>query len=76
MSQRTENKDTFLWIFYKTDFKKITSRVPMVIRIHDLSQILETNALPKTKNYETAKKEVVWIDSQQLNYKYRGKVPL
>ena len=48
----------------------------MVIRIHDLSQILETNALPKTKNYETAKKEVIWIDSQQLNYKYRGKVPL
>jgi len=39
----------FIEKFYGTDFKKITSRAPMGSQVFDLTQILETEKLPGTK---------------------------
>ncbi|MGP1376235.1 MAG: hypothetical protein ACTTKS_01485 [Bulleidia sp.] len=46
--------------FYGTDFKKITPRAPMGTRIFDLSQILETDQLPETKDIAELLKTKTW----------------
>ncbi|WP_253197478.1 hypothetical protein [Clostridium algidicarnis] len=50
----------FVEKFYETDFKKITPRAPMGSRIFDLTQILETEYLPETKDIAELLKTKTW----------------
>ena len=50
----------FVEKFYETDFKKITPRAPMGSRIFDLTQILETEHLPETKDIAELLKTKTW----------------
>lgn len=45
-----EHRYFFVEKFYDTDFKKITPRAPMGTRVFDLTQVLETEHIPKVKN--------------------------
>lgn len=46
--------------FYETDFRKITPRAPMGPRIFDLSQILETDQIPKTEEIADIIRNKTW----------------
>lgn len=46
--------------FYLTDFKKVTPRAPMGARMFDLSQILDTDKIPNTKELAEILKEKTW----------------
>ena len=46
--------------FYETDFKKITPRAPKGSQIFDLTQILETEKLPKTQGIAELLKTKTW----------------
>lgn len=50
----------FVEKFYETDFKKITPRAPMGSRIFDLTQFLNTDDLPKTKEIAEILKTKNW----------------
>ncbi|WP_042478801.1 hypothetical protein [Bacillus ndiopicus] len=54
------NRYFFVEEFYETDFKKITPRAPMGTRVFDLSQILETEQLPETKEIAEFLKTKTW----------------
>ena len=50
----------FVEKFYETDFKKVTPRAPMGSRIFDLSQVLETEKIPKIEEIVELLREKTW----------------
>lgn len=55
-----EHRYFFVEKFYETDFKKVTTRVPMGTRIFDLTKILGTDDIPDIKEHAERLKTESW----------------
>ena len=55
-----EHRYFFVEKFYETDFRKVSPRAPMGTRIFDLTEVLNTDNIPSTKDVAELLKNETW----------------
>ena len=55
-----EHRYFFVEKFYETDFKKVSPRAPMGSRVFDLTEVLNTDTIPATKEVADLLKKETW----------------
>ena len=55
-----KHKYFFVDKFYETDFRKVSKRAPMGVKIFDLTEILNTDKLPEVDQMAKILKEKTW----------------